>query len=199
MTKTLDVRKVPCPGPVIEMKKALKDMDQGTLEILVDNQAAVLNLEKMAAYLNLKSSWEPMGEKEYKVRVQAGEILSDTQEEISKEEAYKKGCLVVLSADHMGEGDGTLGKNLMKGFVYALTKQETLPETILLYNGGARLSTAGADTLEDLKWLESQGVGIMTCGTCVDFYGLGQPAVGTITNMYEIAEKMMAAETMVKP
>ena len=43
---------------------------------------------------------------------------------------------MVLSSDEMGEKDSTLGRLLMKSFIYALTEQERLPETILLYNGG---------------------------------------------------------------
>ena len=88
----------------------------------------------------------------------------------------------------------------MKAFVFALTKQDVLPETILCYNTGAYLTTEGADTLEDLKLLESEGVTILTCGTCLDFYGLKEKlAVGGVTNMYEIALRMESATTIVRP
>ena len=43
----------------------------------------------------------------------------------------KKSMVVVLSANVMGTGDEKLGKSLMKAFVFALTKQDYLPETIL--------------------------------------------------------------------
>lgn len=40
----------------------------------------------------------------------------------------------------------------------------------------------------------------MTCGTCLDFYGLtGQLRVGEVTNMYAIAEKLTGADLVVKP
>ena len=108
--------------------------------------------------------------------------------------------MVVLSSDKMGEGDSALGAVLMKGFIYALTSQEVLPDTILLYNNGAKLSTEGSDSLEDLKLLESQGVEILTCGTCLNYYGLTEKlAVGAVTNMYDICAKMMNAEKVVKP
>lgn len=108
--------------------------------------------------------------------------------------------MVVLSSDEMGSGDPVLGKALMKAFVYALTEQDVLPDTILLYNGGAKLSVEGAPTLADLKLLESQGVEIMTCGTCLNHYGLTeQLAVGSVTNMYAIAEKLMGAARVVRP
>lgn len=59
--------------------------------------------------------------------------------------------IVVLSSDCMGEGDEVLGKALMKGFIYALTSQEGLPDTVIMYNGGARLPIEGSESLEDLK------------------------------------------------
>ena len=107
---------------------------------------------------------------------------------------------MVLSAKTMGTGEEKLGKALMKAFVFALTKQDTLPETILCYNTGAYLTCEGADTLEDLKLLESEGVTILTCGTCLDFYGLKERlSVGGVTNMYDIVERMASATTIVRP
>ena len=108
--------------------------------------------------------------------------------------------LVVLSSNTMGDGDPKLGTALMKAFVFALTKQEQLPETILCYNTGAYLTCEGADTLEDLKLLESEGVTILTCGTCLDFYSLKEKlAVGGVTNMYDIVERMENASAIIKP
>jgi hypothetical protein len=40
----------------------------------------------------------------------------------------------------------------------------------------------------------------MTCGTCLNHYGLTeQLQVGSVTNMYVIAEKMTGADLIVKP
>ena len=82
----------------------------------------------------------------------------------------EKGLVLVLASDEMGQGDAVLGRLLMKGFVYAVTQQDKLPETVLLFNGGAKLSCQGSDSLEDLKELEAQGVEILTCGTCLNHY-----------------------------
>ena len=88
----------------------------------------------------------------------------------------------------------------MKGFVYALTEQDWLPETILLYNSGAKLTIDDAETLADFKLLEAQGVEILTCGTCLNHYGLTERlAVGTVTNMYRIVEILSAAGKVIRP
>ena len=88
----------------------------------------------------------------------------------------------------------------MKGFIFALTQQDILPTTILFYNGGATLTVEGSASLEDLKNLEAQGVEIMTCGTCLNYYNLSDKlAVGEVTNMYAIVEKLTTADLVVMP
>ena len=100
----------------------------------------------------------------------------------------------------MGEGDTELGKILMKGFLFALTQQEQLPKTLLFYNGGAAMTCEGSASLEDLQTLQSLGVKILTCGTCLNHYGLTQKLrVGEVTNMYAIAEKQLQADLMIRP
>ena len=51
-----------------------------------------------------------------------------------------------------------------------------------------------------LETLEAMGVEILTCGTCLNHYGLTEKLqVGEVTNMYVITEKMMQADLIVKP
>ena len=70
---------------------------------------------------------------------------------------------------------------------------------MLFFNGGAFLTCEG-DSVADLKLLESQGVEILTCGTCLDFYHLEDKlSVGGVTNMYAIVEKLAAAEKVIRP
>ena len=77
---------------------------------------------------------------------------------------------------------------------------ETLPDTILFYNGGAKLTCEGSDSIEDLKKLEAAGVQILTCGTCLNYYGLTEKLkVGGVTNMYVIAQTMAEADLVVRP
>ena len=48
--------------------------------------------------------------------------------------------------------------------------------------------------------MEAQGVEILTCGTCLNYYGLTEKlAVGGVTNMYSIVEKLAGAGKVVKP
>ena len=48
--------------------------------------------------------------------------------------------------------------------------------------------------------MEAQGVEILTCGTCLNFYGLTEKlAVGSATNMYSIVEILAGAGKVIKP
>ncbi|MEG1505609.1 MAG: sulfurtransferase-like selenium metabolism protein YedF, partial [Lachnospiraceae bacterium] len=108
--------------------------------------------------------------------------------------------VVVIASDLMGSGNDELGKVLMKGFIFAVTQLSQLPKTILFYNGGATLTAEGSDSIEDLKNMEAQGVEILTCGTCLNYYNLSDKLqVGAVTNMYSIVEKMAAADKIVRP
>ena len=198
---TVDARGDVCPLPVVKAKKAIAALNgAGEVEVLVDNEIAVQNLTKMAQQKGYSSSAEKRAEQEYRVLFTVGEPTEETTEEPVCTPAARTDTVVVVASDKMGEGAEELGKTLLKAFVFSLTQQETLPKTILFYNGGAHLTCEGSPMLEDLRALEAEGVEIMTCGTCLNFYGLTEKlAVGSVTNMYVIAEKMLNAGNVVKP
>ena len=203
MEKIIDCRGLACPLPVVNAKKAAEAMNPGdVLTVLADNEIAVQNLSRFAEHKGFGVSADKKDEKEYAVIMSiSGEAAESKEEEVAcVMDSRRKGMLVVLSGNVMGNGDAKLGTSLMKAFVFALTKQDQLPDTILCYNSGAYLTCEGADTLEDLKLLESEGVTILTCGTCLDFYGLKEKlAVGGVTNMYDIVERMESAAQIIKP
>lgn len=197
-----------CPIPIVKAKNAIKELaGMGTVEVLVDNEIAAQNLTKMA------------GQKGYAVKTERLEgigfqvTLEIADEETLEEEADegencvscgqtipKKNIVIVISSSKMGEGNEELGEVLMKGFIYAISQQEELPAAILFYNGGAVLTCEESPAIEDLKVLEAEGVEILTCGTCLNYYGMTEKLkVGTLTNMYTIAEKMTQADSVVKP
>ena len=196
-----------CPIPVVKTKQAIRELNgSGTVEVLVDNEIAVQNLTKMANQKGYAVKSEKLSEQKYQVilEIQSGD---PTPEPVQPEEEVclvtgdrKKNLVVAVSSPYMGTGNDELGAVLIKGFLFALTQQEILPATILFYNGGASLTTEGSPALEDLKSLEVQGVEILTCGTCLNYYGLtDRLQVGGVTNMYDIVEKLTQADLVVRP
>lgn len=191
-----------CPIPVVKAKKAIDGLTTSAIvEISVDNEIAVQNVTKMVNQKNLESNWEKIDEKHYIVRVKCGEVTeSQASKEVVTTVEKEEKIVVVLSSDKMGEGDEELGKVLIKGFIYAVTQLDKLPKAVLLYNGGVKLSAEGSDSIEDLKLLEEQGVEILNCGTCLNFYNLQDKLqVGKVTNMYSIVEELAAATNVIRP
>lgn len=201
----VDARGLACPRPVINTKEAVATLKgPGTVRTLVDNEIAVQNLQKFAAQRSLKATAAKKGESEYEVVI---EVTGDGAPAPAAEEpvtcapdARAGGLVVVFDSDSMGHGADKLGRILTKSFIFALTKQDELPQTILFFNSGAFLTSADSESLEDLKALEAAGVSIRTCGTCMDFYNITDKlSVGSATNMYEIVETMEHASRLVKP
>ncbi len=211
MLKVVNAMGDACPIPVVKTKNAIKELiGAGMVETLVDNEIAVQNLTKMAQQKNYGVRSEKLGENQYRVIMTIGESADEAgAEAVEKETTAEETCMpdgrkgnkvVVISSSYMGTGDDELGAVLMKGFIYALSQQDELPKTILFYNSGAKLACEMSPTLEDLMSLEANGVEILTCGTCLNHYGLTEKLkVGGVTNMYVITEKMMQADLIVKP
>lgn len=193
-----------CPIPVVKATRALRAMTEpGVLEVLVDNEIAVQNLTRMASGHHLESKAEKREDGTFAVTM---EVKTPVGETVAEEPALTcvpdmRGNLVVaVDTDVMGRGNEDLGRTLMKGFLFAVSQLPELPKTILFYNGGAKLTVEGSDSLEDLKKMEAQGVEILTCGTCLNFYGLAEKlGVGSVTNMYAIVEKLAGAGKVIKP
>ncbi len=172
------------------------------MRVLVDNEIAVQNLTKLGRHQSMEVQSRKLKEKEFEV------VIASDKAMVPQPEPEAKTCMpdargdtvVAVGSAVMGSGDDQLGAVLMKGFLYALSQIDRLPDTILFYNGGARLTTEGSQSLEDLRNLEAQGVKIRTCGTCLDFYQLKEKLqVGEVTNMYEIAETLAAAGKVIRP
>lgn len=204
-----------CPIPVVKTKKALNELNgAGRIEVLVDNETAVKNVMKMAKSSGASAESEQLGERQYRVRITVGEAAAEQLKtanrtpaaETQSAEDEAAGCrtcvgtVVALGSDRMGEGSEELGRILIKSFIFALTQLDQLPDKILFYNGGAKLTVEDSESLKDLKELEAQGVEIMTCGTCLDYYGIKDKlAVGGVTNMYSIVETLQNAVSVIRP
>lgn len=197
MDLTVDALGDKCPVPVVKAKKALATIDEGTLEMLVDNETSVKNLTSFAQSQKCKVSSEQIGEEKYSVKIVKTE-LSAADAPVA-DGAGIGPRVVVIPASVMGHGDDELGAVLVKAFVFALTQQDDLPDCILFYNGGVKLTCEGSPVLEDLNKLACAGVEIFSCGTCLKHYGIEDKlAVGEVTNMYVIVEKQLQAGVVVR-
>lgn len=181
-----------CPVPIIMTKNALKDIEEGQVEVSVDNRISLENLQKMSKEMGYDYTVEESGD--------IFKIVINKMRESVELRGSEENTVVVIDSLHMGKGDVELGRILMKGFIYTLSEMEELPKTILFYNEGVKLAIEGAESLQDLKSLEERGVEILSCGTCLNFYGITEKLrVGSVTNMYTILERQMKATRVIKP
>ena len=192
MTK-LDMTGKPCPIPVIEAKKALRTAVAGdSVAVLVDNDIARQNLQKMAEGLGYAFAFET---------AEGGNILATitVREEcrLMTGEDHA-GLVVAIGREVMGGGSDELGRTLMKSFIYSLTELDTPPEHLLFFNSGVSLTTEGSTALDDLTALSDKGVIINSCGACLNYFGLTEKVkVGGVTNMYAIAGTMAQAKKLI--
>lgn len=209
MKTTVDARGLACPEPVLRAKKAISANDEVT--VIVDNEIAVENIRRLAAKSACSFS---VTEKEGGIREialirtgAAGSVPADAAAAgseldcgVTSQKETAGPLVVILSDNHMGRGDDILGDVLLRAFIHTLAQLKPLPATIICYNAGVKLAIKDSAVLDDLRQLMQVGVDIIVCGTCVNYFGLGdQIAAGRISNMYDIAETMAGAARLVRP
>lgn len=193
--KIIDAMGLACPRPVILTKKAIREENLDEVTVKVDNEIATENLTKMGKQLGFSAEVKTNSKTDYEVYLKK---TGDAQCELMFEEESSE-YIVVISSDHMGTGDETFSKNLLEGFVYALTEQDVAPKYVVFYNMGVTLPSINEKVIGDLKALEERGTQVLSCGLCLGQYDMKEKLqVGEITNMYRICELMIQYK-VVKP
>lgn len=183
----LDAKGLACPKPVINTKKKLDSIEQGVVEVTVDNEIAKENILKLAKSMNLEANVLKTEKDSICIEIIKGENVIIEEK---SQESLADTC-IFINSDKMGTGNDELGQVLIKGYIYTLTEIKPYPKSILFVNSGIKLTTENEATVENLKILQDAGVEILSCGTCLDYYGLKEELkVGTVTNMYTIVESM---------
>ena len=175
------------PKPVINTKKELDKIEEGIVVVTVDNDIAKQNILKLSNSLNCKAEIIKQEKDLISIEIKKGENVIIEEK---KQDELEDKC-IFISSDKIGNGNDELGAVLMKGFIYTLTESKPYPKSILLDNSGVKLTTENYDTVGNLKILEEAGVEILSCGTCLDYYGLKESLkLGSVTNMYTIVDIM---------
>ena len=174
--KEIDARGIECPMPVIMAKREIKNGEEN-FYVLVNEDIAVENLKKLAK-LTFNKNEENTGKDD-------------------KEESLSSSYVVVFDSDKIGDGDEDFSKSLLESFLVSITEADVLPKFVICYNKGVFLTTQRENTIEDLKKLADNGVEIISCGLCLDHYGVKEELkVGRISNMYEISSLMRTHHTI---
>lgn len=88
--------------------------------------------------------------------------------------------VILLNTDSWGQGDRPLGEVLLENFFTLLKQEEERPAAIFCMQRGVLALTEASVVSLHLKEIEQQGVPVLACKTCVDYY--------------EVADKLYAGE-----
>lgn len=108
--------------------------------------------------------------------------------------------LLYLNSDQMGQGEPELGRKLMENFLEKLADSDVPVDAVGCVNSGVMLTTGEGPALYSLRALERKGARIMSCGTCLEFYGRSDALqVGAVGNMEQSVQAMATADKVIRP
>lgn len=194
MVKLVDCRGLACPQPVLRTKEALED-EAGTLvSILVDNPASKENVRRFAESRGASVTVTEEGGG-WRLDLSKGEVRAALAQE---EPPVSAGPAVVLVVSDQIGPEPELGRVLMRAFLGTLSKATSRPSRLMFLNKGVHLTTEGSEVADVLRELEASGVEVLSCGTCLEFFGKReQLIVGRVSNMYDTVETLTGPSKIV--
>ncbi|MFC2025189.1 sulfurtransferase-like selenium metabolism protein YedF [Chloroflexota bacterium] len=190
--KIVDARNLPCPQPVILTIKALEKVDEVTT--IVDNETARENVTRLGTSRGHEVTVEHKDDGIYLTLVK-----KNTEPAREAPLSVASGIVLFISSDIVGRGENIeLGNLLMHSFLNTLGSLSAKPESIIFMNNGVKLVIEDSLVVGELKQLESQGIEILTCGTCLSRLNLmDKVAVGQVSNMYTLADTLLKARKVI--
>lgn len=203
----VDARGLACPQPVMEARRALLGTQAPEVEVLVDGEAPAENVARMGRQLGCEVALETRGgHVALTLRRGADGIAAAASARGEAQPAAPTACCaapnvaVFFASATIGSGDDDLGRLLMVAFVKTLKSLAPAPKTLLFMNGGVKLVAEGSELVGAFLELEAAGAELLVCGTCLDFFHLKEKlAAGRVSNMFEIASRLVAADRVVRP
>jgi selenium metabolism protein YedF len=201
----IDTKGQQCPAPLIATKRALREAHTGeNFKVVTDNKTALDNISR---FLKDNQAGYSVAEKGgiWTITI----TKSNPEISLTNAEAYcateiphfsQGDFIIVFNSDKMGEGDEELGRLLITNFIKAIKDLDVLPGKMIFYNNGVKLGSIDSPVYEHLKEIEKMGVGMLLCATCAKYYSLEEKIqVGTLSNMFEIAQVMASSGNIIKP
>jgi len=190
----LDCRGKFCPEPVIMTKDKLDSIEFGIVSVLVDNKASCTNVQYFAeneghnvTVVDKDGYWQ--------LDIIKGDTVIVEEEEDRTDE---KVCLHI-ACESMGSEDMVLGKKLMMGFLGNIKNISPKPQTIIFVNTGIKMTTVNKDSVAVLKELEKDGAEVLSCGVCLEHFGLvDELKVGRVSDAHTVMLRMFGADKLIR-
>jgi tRNA 2-thiouridine synthesizing protein A len=189
MAKEVDARGLSCPQPVIETKRALEEIEAGTIITLVDSAESRDNVQRFAQSQGCQ----------VEITERDGAFCLTIVKGSGPPKREKVTDVFFITGKQLGTGDEKFGEKLMIGFINNLVEATSKPGKMIFANSGVRLTAEGSEALAALQRLEQEGVEILSCGSCLEYYGLTDKLrAGIVTNSYEVVATLLSAEKVIK-
>jgi selenium metabolism protein YedF len=204
----INAKGLPCPKPLILAKKALKEVSEDEIFILeTDSETSMQNVKKFLEDNKTKVIVdEQAGIFQIKAKkngnlnndeVVITEDISKIENELVQEQEIGKHVYVFNT---FGVQTDDLGQMLTTGFLDTILEVEPLPKAIVFYHQAVKMAIDRSPYLEELRKLESSGIELLICGSCVNFYNIADRIkVGTVSNAYTILKAKTDASHLIYP
>lgn len=203
---TVDCREMPCPQPIIQVRRLVEAVSPERFQVIVDNDPAVENVSRFLASRGYATTcaaeaslWRITAARG--LEASAGTVPPEESAPVPRHTSSEGGrrTLVLIITPVFGSGDDTLGIRLMKNFLATLPEFGDELWRLVLLNGGVCLAAADSPVIGELQALERAGVSILVCGACLEHFNLlEKKAVGQTTNMLDVVTSLQLAEKIVR-
>jgi sulfur relay (sulfurtransferase) complex TusBCD TusD component (DsrE family) len=106
--------------------------------------------------------------------------------------------VLLINREGLGHAETTLQHKLLEIYLRLLDENDTMPYAICFYTEGVKLVVEGSPFIEPLRRLESRGVRLIICSTCLNYYGLTDKVqVGIVGGMADIIEAQWRADKVI--
>ena len=106
--------------------------------------------------------------------------------------------VILITNNGIGKADEKLQQLLAGKYFELLAQNGSLPAAICFYTEGVRLVCEGSPVIAQLRELEIQGVRLIVCSTCLNYFGLTEKLhVGIVGGMGDIIEAQIKAEKVI--
>ncbi|MCX6335443.1 MAG: sulfurtransferase-like selenium metabolism protein YedF [Bacteroidia bacterium] len=203
--KVVDTKGQQCPAPLIATRRALKESKPGeSFKVLTDNKTSFENVSRFLK--DNKTGF--ISEEKHGIwtliitKSTLAEPIKNIEDYCTPDVPHflQGDFVIAFASDKMGEGEQELGRLLITNFIKSIKDLDVLPRKMVFYNNGVKLGSTESPVYDHLKEIETMGVGLLFCATCVNFYKLqDRVTIGTLSNMFEIAQVMASADNVLKP
>ncbi|ABS51035.1 sulfurtransferase-like selenium metabolism protein YedF [Campylobacter hominis] len=195
----IDCRNLECPKPVIKTKETLKSLKIGqNLEILVNSKTSLENISRFLNTNSMKFEVSELDGGEFCIKTTKMDELEDENIDFAVCDSGVKNVKKVIFLNEESCGSGEVGKSLLAKFLGTIKNLTNPPKTIICVNNAVFMTTNRAHACYPvLKDLESIGIEILSCGSCLEAYKLvDKLSIGKMSNAYEIMEILTQNEVL---